>query len=110
MIKIYDQKDLDVELKKNKRVLALFYSSWCPFCIRFVPIFDKDVAKLGFRNVIHVLLEDYDNPMWDKYDIPAVPTIILFEDGKVHKRLDAKLGSGLSKERFMAWIEEVKNS
>ena len=110
MIKIYSQKDLDAELKKNKEVLALFYSSWCPYCIRFVPTFDKDAAKLGFKNVIYVLLEDYDNSMWDDYDIPAVPTIILFEDGKVCKRLDAKLGKGLSEERFMAWIEEFNNS
>ena len=47
---------------------------------------------MGFENVIHVLLDDYDNPLWDDYDIPAVPTIIYFEDGKVCKRLDAQLG------------------
>ncbi len=108
MIKIRNQKDLDSELKKNKKVLALFYSSWCPYCVRFVPTFDKDAAKIGVKSVIHVLLEDYDDPMWDEYDIPAVPTIILFENGKVCKRLDARLGRGLSEERFIDWIEEFK--
>jgi thioredoxin 1 len=109
MIKIRSQKDLDSELKKNKKVLAIFYSSWCPYCVRFVPTFDKDAAKIGVESVIHVLLEDYDDLMWDEYDIPAVPTIILFENGKVCRRLDAKLGKGLSEERFMSWIEEFKS-
>ncbi len=108
MLKVYTQKDLDSELKNSKQVLALFYSAWCPYCVRFVPVFDKTVAKMGFERVIHVLLDDYDNPMWDEYDVPAVPTIILFEEGKVSKRLNGQLGSGLSLEKFRVWIEEFK--
>ena len=97
-------------LEKSKNVLALFYASWCPFCVGFVPTFDKKVANLGIKNVVYVLLDDYDNPLWDDYDIPAVPTIILFEEGKVCKRLDARLGRGLSEEHFNVWIEEFKSS
>ena len=108
MIKISNKQDIDSELKKNKKVLALFYSSGCPYCTRFVPTFDKKVARLGVKNVIHVLLDNYENPLWDDYDIPAVPTIILFEDGKVFKRLDGKLGSGLSEGQFKTWIDEFK--
>jgi thioredoxin 1 len=108
MIKVYNRQTLDNELTKHKKVLALFYSSWCPYCVRFVPAFDKKVAGMGFESVIHVLLEDDDNPLWDDYDIPAVPTVILFEDGKVSKRLDARLGRGLSEEQFKVWIEEFK--
>ena len=109
MNKIYTKKDLDTELKKNKNVLALFYASWCPFCVGFVPRFNEKVADLGIKNVVYVLLDDYDNPLWDDYDIPAVPTIIFFEDSKVCKRLDAQLGRGLSGSAFKKWIEEFKS-
>jgi len=108
MIKVYSKQELDAELKKNKNVLALFYSSWCPYCIRFVPTFDKKAATLGGKSVIHVLLDDYDNPMWDDYDVPAVPTVIYFEEGKVCKRLDGKLGRGLSEEAFKTWLAEFE--
>lgn len=108
MIKVYNKQDLNAELKKNKKVLALFYASWCPYCTRFVPTFDKKAASLGVKSVIHVLLDDNDNPLWEDYDIPAVPTIIFFEDGKVCKRLDGKLGTGLSEGQFKTWIEEFK--
>ncbi len=110
MIEVYAKQDLSAELKKNKKVLALFYATWCPYCLRFVPTFDKKVASMGFENVIHVLLDDYDNPLWDDYNVPAVPTIILFEDTKVCKRLDGKLGMGLSEREFKTWIEEFKKS
>jgi len=109
-MKVYNQEDFDAELKKHKTVLAVFYSSWCPFCVRFVPTFDKKVASMGFESVIHVILDDYDDPMWDEYDIPAVPTIIYFVDGKVSKRLDAHLGRGLSEGEFKAWIEKLKQA
>jgi thioredoxin len=109
MIKIYTKKDLDLELKKNKKTLALFYATWCPFCIGFVSKFDKKVASLGFENVIHVLLDDYNNPLWDNYNVPAVPTIIYFEEGKVYKRLDGQLGRGLSEPAFEEWLEEFKS-
>jgi thiol-disulfide isomerase/thioredoxin len=110
MIKVYNQEDLDAQLKKHKTVLAVFYSSWCPYCVRFIPSFDKKVADMGFESVIHVILDDYDDPMWDEYDIPAVPTIIFFEDGKVSKRLDAQLGRGLSEGEFKTWITMFKPS
>ena len=110
MNKIYTKEDLDAELKKSENVLALFYASWCPFCGGFVPRFNEKVTSLGIKNVIHVLLDDYDNPLWDEYDIPAVPTIIFFEKGKVSKRLDAQLGSGLNESAFQIWIEEFKQN
>ena len=105
MIEVCTKQDLDAELKKNKAVLALFYASWCPFCVGFVRAFDKKVASSSFKRVIHVLLDDYDNQLWDDYEVPAVPTIIFFQDGKVCKRLDGKIGSGISEETFKTWIE-----
>jgi thiol-disulfide isomerase/thioredoxin len=108
MIKVYNQQGLDAELKKHKAVLALFYSSGCPFCVGFVPTFNKKVADMNFESVIQVVLDDYDDPLWDDYDIPAVPTIIYFEDGKVSKRLDGQLGRGLSEEKLKTWIKDFK--
>ncbi len=105
MIKVDNKQDLDAELN-NKSVLAIFYSSWCPYCMRFVPIFSKKVAEKKIENIVHVLLDDYDNPLWDDYGISAVPTIILFENGKVASRLDGRLGSGLSEGQFLTWLKE----
>lgn len=103
MIKVSSKQDLNIHLTQNKTVLALFYSSWCPYCMRFVPFFEKKTAGSKFK-VIHVLLEDDDNPLWDEYDIPTVPTVILLEDGKIRDRLNARLGAGLKEDQFTNWL------
>jgi thioredoxin 1 len=109
MIQVDNRQALEIELGKNKKVLALFYSSWCPYCIRFLPIFKKKISASAKTSVVEVLLDDDDNPLWDEYSIEAVPTIILFEAGKVCSRLDGRLGLGLSERQLDKWIEEIKN-
>ncbi len=108
MNEIYTKQELDAELSKSRKVMVLFYATWCPFCMRFVKVFDEEVKALKLDHVIHVLLADYDNPLWDNYEIAAVPTIILFENAKVSNRLDAKLGRGLKEEDFTKWLEKLK--
>jgi thiol-disulfide isomerase/thioredoxin len=110
MLKIHSKEELDVEVKKYKQVLALFYSSWCPYCIRFVPVFDRKISELPFEKVIHVIIDNDDNPLWEIYAIGVVPTVILFEDGKVSKRLDGRFGSGLKEQQFEKWLEQFKQT
>ena len=107
MIEVDNKEDLDSQLKQNKRVLVLFYASWCGYCQRFVPTFEQETANFGSAKVMHVLLDDYDNPLWDDYDIGAVPTVILFEDGKVCSRLDGRFGRGLNDQQLVLWLQNL---
>jgi len=108
MIQVDSKEQLDEQLGKYEKALALFYASWCPYCTGFVPSFKKAVAHLHSTTVIYVLLDDYDNPLWDDYSIGAVPTVIYFEKGKVSKRLDGEFGIGLKTKEFTDWLEESK--
>ena len=107
MIEVSNKRDLESQLKGSKRVLALFYSSWCPYCRRFLPVFDKNVSSRGVNLVLRVRVDDYDNPLWDDYSIGAVPTVLLFEEGKVCRRLDGRYGLGLSETLFKEWLKEA---
>ena len=109
MIEVDTEEQLNGILEKNEKVLVLFYASWCSYCSRFVPIFDEKTAEFTVEKVIHVLLDDYDNPLWDTYDIEAVPTIIFFEKSKITNRLDGRFGVGLNEKRFNPWLENFKN-
>ncbi len=108
MIKVDNKEDLDVQLKKNKTVIALFYATWCPYCTRFISVFTEKVAVIGAQEIVYVILDDNDNPLWDEYNVPAVPTVIYFEDGKISKRLDGRLGSGLKEAQLDAWLSNFK--
>jgi thioredoxin 1 len=108
MIEVSNKRDFESQLKGSKRVLALFYSSWCPYCRRFLPVFNKNVVNIGGNLVLRVRVDNYDNPLWDDYSIGAVPTVLFFEEGKVCRRLDGRYGFGLSEKQFKEWLKEEK--
>ena len=54
MVEVDNKENFTEELKKNEKVLALFYASWCPHCMRFVPVFKKKVGSFRGGAVIHV--------------------------------------------------------
>jgi thioredoxin 1 len=107
MIEVSSKRDLEGQLKDNKRVLALFYASWCPYCRRFLPIFDRNVSSRDFNLVLRVRVDEYDNPLWDEFSLMVVPTVVLFEGGKVCRRLDGRFGYGLSEKQLKEWLEEA---
>ena len=101
-----DRHDLEEKVKQHKRILVLFCASWCPFCQDFFATFDRLATKQGFENLLRVYIDDEDNQLWEDYSIEAVPTVILFEQGRVTRRLDSRLGSGLSENIFSEWLKK----
>jgi thioredoxin 1 len=93
MSKIDVEYSLDDVLKSKDRVVVLFYASWCPFSQRFLPIFKK-YAQSKTQTCLQVKTDDKAS-LCEKYSVEVVPTVLLFEKGKVKKRLDAVPGVGL---------------
>ena len=110
MIEVNDEQDLGRELKGNCKVLALFYASWCPYCMNFLQAFDKNIANYQFDSIIRVNLDDYDNPLWDTYSVEAVPTVIFFEETKIRSRLDGRFGEGLNEKQLKKWLEHLNSA
>ena len=107
MIKVSDKETLNVLLQQNRRVLTLFCASWCPFCRSFLSVFDKRIAEYSFDSIVRAYVDDDDNPLWEDYSIEAVPSVILFEQARVVRRLDAELGAGLSEKQFAEWLANL---
>lgn len=85
----------------GRTAAVLFHATWCPHCVRFVPVFRRAAGAQAAWRPVEAVLDDEDNPLWTEYAIEVVPTVILFEDGKVVKRLDGVPGQGLD-ERDLA--------
>jgi thioredoxin len=52
-------------------------------------------------------VNDVDNPLWDKFSISAVPTLIAFDKGKIISRRDAKRDVGLNESDLDSMLKEV---
>lgn len=97
----FDSKVLD----SDKKTLVLFYASWCPYCANFKPLFESTNANNAKK--IGALIDEDENPLWDKFNIQAVPTMIVFEKGKIIDRKDAKKHVGLTKADMESIMTEL---
>src|SRR5512137_2636933 len=92
-VNIDNERDLDKILKTQDKVIALVYLSWCPFCRKFLPIFQQHAQK---GQQYFLCVQDDEERIGDKYSVDVFPTVLFFEKGSVSKRLDGEKGVGLS--------------
>ena len=92
-------------LNNGKKILVLFYADWCPYCANFKPTFEE-ISSEAIQKMTTLVNED-ENPLWDRFNIQAVPTIIAFLDGKIIARRDAKKHVGLTRADMESIVKEL---
>lgn len=92
-------------LNNEKKTLVLFYADWCPYCANFKPTFEE-IDSSGLQKKA-ALVNDDENPLWDRFNIQAIPTMIAFQNEKIRTRRDAKKGAGLTRADMQSIIKEL---
>ena len=114
-----EPNQFDKVLSKEMKAVVMFYADWCPFCQKFKPVFESAItkgpehtkSKTKFRYKLYgAKVNDDDNPLWDKFSINSVPTIIAFNQNKIVARRDAKMGIGLTKSDLDSILEDLKRT
>jgi len=98
---VNNELDLKEILKAIDKVFVLFYASWCPFCISFLPIFQKHAEG---KSRHFVIVQDDQEIIADQYLVKVYPTVLFFENGIVSKRLDGVLGVGLDQSQLVEFV------
>ncbi len=106
MIEITSDSLIETTLKDERPVVILFYATYCQYCRRFAPIFEHHSRDSQYRFAKADITDD-DNPLWDRYDIPAVPTVIAFNNGREAARRSAVPGFGLKEEDFVSLLKQL---
>jgi thiol-disulfide isomerase/thioredoxin len=99
---IREQCELADFLKSNDRAFVLFYASWCPFSLAFLPVYEKH-AERGGPHFVRMTL-DGNEELFDEHAVEVYPTVIFFKSGRAHKRLDGKHLAGLKEKELTALI------
>ena len=92
-------------LNNEKKTLVLFYADWCPYCANFKPTFEEISSDKVQKKA--ALVNEDENPLWDRFNVQAVPTMIVFQDGKIIARRDAKKHVGLTRADMESIIKEL---
>ena len=75
----------------NVPVLVDFYATWCGPCQMMTPILEQVGANLRDRlQVVKIDTDKYPN-LASKYQIEALPTLVLFKNGEPAERIEGVL-------------------
>lgn len=73
--------DHDV-LASTQPVLVDFWASWCGPCRMLAPIMDEIAEEYSDRVTVGSVNVDEEPALASRYAVEAIPTVILFRDGK----------------------------
>jgi thioredoxin 1 len=94
--------DQDV-LGANQPVLVDFWAEWCMPCRAIAPTIDELADEYQGKAVVGKLDTDGNRNTAAKYEVSAIPTVILFNKGQVAKKF-----VGLqSKKEFKTALDEA---
>src|ERR671934_1916279 len=96
-----EANEFDRLVSSSEKVLVMFYADWCPFCQKFKPIFEslssltskESNSKTKYRTY-GAKVNDDDNPLWERFSISSIPTLIAFDETRIVARRDARMGIG----------------
>lgn len=90
-------------LKSAEPVLVDFFAEWCGPCKAMAPALDLVAKELAGKVKIVKLDVDQNPGTTTKYAIMAMPTLILFKDGKPAAQ---HTGAMVQKAQLQAWINK----
>ena len=70
-------------LQADKPVLVDFWAEWCGPCKAIAPILEELAGELGDSARICKVNVDNNSEIASKYEIRAIPTILVFKNGAV---------------------------
>jgi thiol-disulfide isomerase/thioredoxin len=98
------KSSLHSKLADKEKAFVLFYATWCPFSQRFLPVF-SEYSQANPQECLSVIVDE-EPEVLEEFEIEYYPTVILFEKGKMCKRLDAEPGVGLNKKQLKSFTDK----
>jgi thioredoxin 1 len=86
-VKTFTDANFDAEvLKSAEPVLVDFWAEWCMPCKMLVPTIEQIADEFVGKVKVGKIDTDTNMNTSVKYGISAIPTVIIFKNGQVHKK------------------------
>ena len=78
--------------KADKPVVVDFWAEWCPPCLMMAPIFEEVAREFSGKAIFAKVNVDEAPELARRYNIMAIPTIMVFVGGKPVDKVVGALG------------------
>ena len=90
-------------LKSSEPVLVDFFAEWCGPCKAMAPALDEIAAEMSGKVKVVKVDVDKSPRISGEYGIRAMPTLMLFKDGKVAAQ---HTGALVQKKKLEDWVNQ----
>lgn len=94
--------DADV-LKSSEPVLVDFFAEWCGPCKAMAPALEAVASELKGKVKVAKIDVDQNPEITQRFHIQAMPTLMIFKDGKVAAQ---RVGALTQKKQLQDWITQ----
>ena len=100
MLKFANDKDFDEILKNSKSLVLIdFFATWCGPCTKLHPVLEKLADESNDYDIIKVDVDESPE-LAEKFNVLAVPTLLIFKDGKSVSRAEGYFEFNTLKEKL----------
>ena len=101
---VSDQNFEQEVLKASEPVLVDFFAEWCGPCKAMAPALEEVAKEMEGKVKVAKIDVDANPEITIRYQIQAMPTLILFKDGEIAGR---HTGALVQKSKLEAWINST---
>jgi thioredoxin 1 len=106
MIEVTNQ-NYESELKTSRAFVVYFHASWCRFCTKMTPVFEKVARELSIRVKFGKVDIDKERKLAEHNNLKGVPCIIIYRNGSEFGRIVGIESEDVLREKILSHLHDI---